>query len=164
MYRKNQYSIDDSEQYFQGKKVAYIGRYLKSGDFSYKNAEGYTHYGIFIDNFQSYRKLQAIVEPAGNYEIGNEIGLKIYNPYSRDVPLENIRFGISYLNAYKQVQETLPIEVRDQPDEQILKARDTTYFTFTRPVPKNSDPTFLKITLSENGLYWGLNGNNVKIK
>ena len=165
MFRKNQYSIDASEQRFQGKKVAYISRFRESGDFSFENAKGTTYYGVFIDEFESYRKLKAIVEPAGDYSIGNDIELKIFNPYPEDIPLAKIRFGISYLNAYKQVQETIPIEVNSRTTEDgVLKAQDTTYFYFKRPVPKQSDPTFLKITLSENGLYWGLNGNNVKIK
>jgi hypothetical protein len=165
MFRKNQYSIDGSEQRFQGKKVAYISRFRESGDFSYQNAKGTTYYGIFIDNFESFRKLEAIVDPGGNYSIGNEITLKVYNPYSEDISLEKIRFGIVYLNAYKQVQETIPITVQKQRTElQVLKARDTTFFSFRRPNPKKSDPAYLKVTLSENGLYWGLNGNNVKIR
>ena len=165
MFRKNQYSIDASEQNFQGKKVAYISRYRESGDFSYQNAKGTTYYGVFIEDFESFRKLQAIVEPGGDYSIDKKIELKVYNPYPQEIPLTKIRFGLTYLNAYKQVQETVPIEVRSQiAEEKVLKARDTTYFSFSRPVPKKSDPAYLKITLSENGLYWGLNGNNVKIK
>ena len=165
MFRKNQYSIDSSEQQFQGKKVAYISRYHKSGDFSYKNAKGTTYLGVFIDNFESYRKLQAIIEPGGDYRIGKEIELKLYNPYPEDIPISKIRFGITYLNEYKQVQETIPIEVHAQKArQQVLKARDTTFFSFNRPIPEQSDPAFFKITLSENGLHWGLNGNNVKIK
>ena len=118
-----------------------------------------------MDNFESYRKLQAIVEPGGDYSMDKEIVLKVYNPYENEIPLAKIRFGLSYLNSYKQVQETLPIEVRKREEQdQVLKARDTTYFSFNRPIPKKGDPAYLKITLSENGLYWGLNGNNVKIK
>ena len=165
MFRKNQYSIDDSEQSFQGKKVAYISRYRKSGDFSYQNAKGTTYYGVFIENFESFRRLQCIVEPGGDFAIGKEIPLKVFNPYDKNIPLDKIRFGITYLNGYKQVRETFPINVRTrQKDAPVLKARDTTYFIFKRPAPKNTDVQYFKITLSENGLYWGLNGNNVKIR
>ena len=165
MFRKNQYSIDGSEENVQGKKVAYISRFRDSGDFSYQNAKGTTYYGVFIENFESYRKLQAIVEPGGDYSFDKEIVLKIYNPYANEIPLSKIRFGLSYLNKYKQVQETIPIEVRNRNvQDKALKAQDTTSLSFKRPMPKKADPTYLKVTLSENGLYWGLNGNNVKIK
>ena len=165
MFRKNQYSIDDSEQSFQGKKVAYISRYRKSGDFSYQNAKGTTYYGVFIENFESYRRLESIVDPGGDFTLDHEIPLKVFNPYDEDIPLHKIRFGITYLNSYKQVGQTSPINVKKlQKDEQVLKARDTTYFVFKRPAPKSPDVRYFKITLSENGLYWGLNGNNVKIE
>ncbi|MBT8320195.1 MAG: glycosyltransferase family 39 protein, partial [Eudoraea sp.] len=135
MFRKNQYSIDDSEKTFQGKKVVYISRFRDSGDFSYQTPKGNTYFGIFIENFESYRRLQSIVDPVGDHAIGKEIPLKVFNPYTENIPLEKIRFGISYLNTYKQVQETLPLKVRTQLEgEQVLKARDTTYFIFKRPI------------------------------
>lgn len=165
MFRKNQYSIDNSEQNFQGKEVAYISRFVNSGDFSFEDARGTVFYGRFIENFESFRGLEAIVNPGDDYSIGNEIELKVFNPYPEDIPLAKIRFGITYLNSYKQVQETIPMEVEAYKEGvQALKAQDTTYFSFKRPMPKKSDPSYLKLTLSENGLHWGLNGNNVKIK
>ncbi|MCX2718221.1 ArnT family glycosyltransferase [Lentiprolixibacter aurantiacus] len=165
MFRKNQYSIDNSEEKFRGKKVAYISRYVNSGDFSFEDAKGTLFYGRFIEDFESFRRLEAMVDPEGDYAIGSETGLMIYNPYPEDIPLTKIRFGITYLNSYKQVKETIPMEVRaDKVGANVLKARDTTLFYFQRPVPKTSDPSYFKITLSENGLHWGLNGNNVKIR
>ena len=165
MFRKNQYSIDNSEQNVQGKKVAYISRFRESGDLSYQDPKGFTYYGVFIENFESFRKLLTLVEPGGDYSIGKEIALKVYNPYTEDIPLSKIRFGLIYLNTYKQVQETIPIEVTPRKaEEKVLKAQDTTYFSFKRPMPKKSDPAYLKISISENGLYWGLNGHNVKIR
>ena len=165
MFRKNQYSIDHSEEAFQGKKIAYISRYRDSGDFSYQNAKGTTYYGIFIEDFESYRRLQALVDESEDVALGKHIPLKVYNPYPKDIPLENIRFSVTYLNAYKQVQENQPIQVKARAANQFsLAARDTTYFLFQRPEPQKGDPAFFKVSLSENGLYWGLNGNPVKIK
>ena len=165
MFRKNQYSIDNSEMTFQGKRVAYVSRYRKSGDFSYQNAKGTTYYGVFMDNFESYRRVQSLVDEEGNFAPDKEIPLKVYNPYDVEIPLEKIRFGITYLNAYKQVQETLPLQVRTmKTHEQVLKARDTTFFVFKRPTPQKGESVYFKITLSENDLYWGLNGNHVKFR
>ena len=165
MFRKNQYSIDGSEAAFQGKRIAYISRYRDSGDFSYQNAKGTTYYGNFINSFESYRRLQSLVDPSEALAFGSDIPLKVYNPYPNTIPLEKIRFAVTYLNAYKQVQETLPIEVEaTEKSTSALVARDTTYFTFQRPEPQKGDPVYFKVSLSENGLYWGLNGNHVKIK
>lgn len=165
MFRKNQYSIDNSEKAFQGKRVAYVSRYQESRDFSYQNAKGTTYYGVFMDNFESYRRLQSLVDEEGDFAPGKEIPLKVYNPYDVEIPLEKIRFGITYLNAYKQVQETLPLQVRKiKVEEQALKAQDTTLFVFKRPEPQKGESVYFKITLSENDLYWGLNGNHVKFR
>ncbi len=164
MFRKNQYSIDNSEAAFQGKKIVYISRYRTTGDFSYQNAKGTTYYGTFMEDFESYRNLQCLVAEPGDFAIGKDIALKVYNPYPKAVLLKNLRFGITYLNAYKQVQETLPVTViPDNKDQPYLVAKDTTYFTFKRPEPSEGGHTYFKVSLSENGLYWGLNGNNVKI-
>ncbi len=164
MFRKNQYSIDNSEAAFQGKKIAYISRYRTTGDFSYQNAKGTTYYGTFMEDFESYRNLQCLVAEPGDFAIGKDIALKVYNPYPKALLLKNLRFGITYLNAYKQVQETLPVTViPDNKDQPYLVAKDTTYFTFKRPEPSEGGHTYFKVSLSENGLYWGLNGNNVKI-
>ncbi len=164
MFRKNQYSIDNSEAAFQGKKIVYISRYRTSGDFSYQNAKGTVYYGTFMENFESYRKLKCLVTETADFTIGSAIQLKVFNPYPEDIPLEKIRFGVTYLNVYKQVQETLPISVSPSTKNQsYLVSRDTTYFTFKRPESSKEGPAYLKVSLSENGLYWGLNGNNVKI-
>ncbi|MBT8322994.1 MAG: glycosyltransferase family 39 protein [Eudoraea sp.] len=164
MFRKNQYSIDNSEAAFQGKKIAYISRYRSSGDFSYQNAKGTTYYGTFMENFESFRKLVCLVEEGRDYSMGKEIELKVFNPYPKDIPLEKLRFGVTYLNSYKQVQETLPVSVNPRSENQsALRARDTTYFSFKRPESSKGLPEYFKVSLSENGLYWGLNGNNVKI-
>jgi len=45
-----------------------------------------------------------------------------------------------------------------------LKARDTTAFRFRLPVPKVEDPGYFKVGISENGLYLGLNGDNIKLE
>lgn len=163
MYRKNQYSIDDSEEKVRGKKVVYVSKYRKSGDLQYRQPDSTVFYGVFMENFQPYRKLECIVEKP---EIGIEHTLKVYNPYSFDIPLEELEYTISYSNAYKQVKEMLPLKVGNlSPDRAILKTKDTVFYTFELPLPKTMDnPVYFRVGISEHGLPPGLNGKPIKIQ
>jgi 4-amino-4-deoxy-L-arabinose transferase-like glycosyltransferase len=163
MYRKNQYSIDGSEERVRGKKVVYITQYRKSGDLQYIDQDSTVFYGIFIDDFQSYRKLKCIVTKT---ETGSGYDLKVYNPYSFDILLENLKYTISYSNPYKQVKEMLPQKVTNlYPESAYLKSKDTAHYKFELPLPKKIDnPTYFRIGISENGLPPGLNGTPIKIQ
>lgn len=164
MFRKNQYSIDQSEEAVQGKKVLFVSKFPKTGDFSYHNAKGTKYMASYMDNFESYRKLQCLVEERGSYPVGEELEFTVLNPYLKDIPLEKLRFGIVYLNSYKQVLETALLETEPkEPNLKMLKARSGTTFLFKRPAPPVESPAYFKISISENGFYWGLNGNNVKL-
>ena len=57
-YRQNQYTIDNSESKVQHKKVLYASKYMKGGDITYLNNKGTPHFGIYIDDFESFRKTQ----------------------------------------------------------------------------------------------------------
>ena len=162
MYRKNQYSIDGSEEKFRGKRVAYVTQYRKSGDFSYTNLSGTTYYGVFMDDFQSYRRLQCLVEKPTTGILHH---LKVYNPYPFEIALGDLKYTISYSNAYKQVKETLPLQLNMVAGQsQLLKARDTAHYTFDLPLPKEmGNPVYFRIGISEHGLPAGLNGTPVKI-
>lgn len=161
MYRKNQYSIDDSEERMRGKKVLYVSKYRKTGDINYMHLDSTVFFGNFIEDFQSYRKLECIVEKS---EIGVKHTLKVFNPYTFDIPLENLEYTISYSNKHKQVKEMLPLKVNSlYPQVQILKAKDTVAYEFELPLPKMENPGYFRIGISENGLLPGLNGKPIKI-
>ncbi len=161
MYRKNQYSIDDSEERVRGKKVLYVPVSAKSGDINYMHLDSTVFYGNFIDDFQSYRKLECIVEKS---KTGIEHSLKVYNPYGFNIPLENLKYTISYSNKHKQVKETRPLKVKSlYPENRILKTKDTVFYTFELPLPKMENPEYFRIGISENRLPPGLNGKPIKI-
>ncbi len=164
MFRKNQYSIDQSEEAIQGKKVVFVSKFRKKGDFSYQNAKGTKYIANYMDNFESYRKLQCLVEERSSYPEGEELEFIVFNPYLTDIPLEKLRFGIVYLNSHKQVLETALLEtVPQETNLKVLKAQSGTTFLFRRPTPPVDNPAYFKISISENHFYWGLNGNNVKL-
>lgn len=163
-YRQNQYTIDSSEFKVQHKRVVYISRYLIRGDISYNNAKGVTFYGNFIENFESFRRLECLIDevPDNAYE-GTET-LKVYNPYEKDIDINKIRFAVAYLNKHKQVKEIVPIKMSPlsvYTDK--LKARDQTRFSFKLPPSEIENPAYFKICISENELYWGINGDNIKL-
>jgi hypothetical protein len=156
-YRKNQFSIDQSEALVQGKKVFYSPKGRKKGDLSYLDHDGTPRYGYFMENFESFRKLEAGIShdkplnPEGVYQMW------VYNPYDTDIPLSKLRFGVAYLDAYKRLGKIQGVQ-RHNPVEGMLSSRDTLRFEFTMPGPAKSSPVYARAVISENQLLWGLNG------
>ncbi|SNY94618.1 ArnT family glycosyltransferase [Flagellimonas pacifica] len=161
MYRKNQYSIDDSEERVRGEKILYSAYYRNSGDISYQHADGTVFHGVFIDDFKSYRKLQCIVEK--NHD-PLQYHLKVFNPYDFDIPLDELKYTVAYSNKYKEVKEMKSLKVQPlYPHQAMLKSRDTAFFNFQLPLTKMESPGYFRIGISENGLLPGLNGKPIKI-
>lgn len=156
-YRKNQFSIDQSEALVQGKKVFYSPKGRKKGDHSYLDHDGTRRYGFFMENFESFRKLEAGISsdtglsPEGVYQMW------VYNPYDMDIPLSKLRFGVAYLDAYKRLGEIQPVQ-RHNPEEGMLSSGDTLRFEFRMPTPAKPSPVYARAVISENQLLWGLNG------
>ena len=162
MYRKNQYSIDGSEERVRGKKILYVSKYLKKGEVSYMHLDSTVFHGNFIDDFQSYRRLECIVEKS-NAGIGYT--LKVYNPYPFDIPLEQLKYTISYSNEHKQVKQRLPLKINSlEPQMALLKSKDTLHYTFELPLSSMENPSYFRIGISENNLPAGLNGKPIKIE
>lgn len=164
MFRQNQYSIDNSADELQHKRIFYASKYTPKPGFVFPRLDGSKYYGGYVDRFESYRKLKCIVE-ADNIKLdfNREFKLEVYNPYTVDIPLDKIKFGLAYLNDYKKVIELRQI-FPSQKDSTILvlKSNDTTSFTFKLPNAKMGDPKYFRIGISENNLPYGLNGNNIK--
>lgn len=166
-YRQNQFTIDDSEASVQNKQVYYLSKYRKKAGRSFPMGDGrHTLYGSFIDNFESYRKLKCIID-------GNELEfntdktqtMKIYNPYGVDIPLSKLKFGIAYMNDYKETRDVLNIKAYPASETILmLKSNDTLNFTFRLPETDMKKPGYFKIGISENNLPPGLNGESIKLK
>ncbi len=166
-YRQNQYSIDGAEASVQNKVGYYLSKYRKKAGRSFPMGDRrHILYGSFIDDFESYRRLKCIVEPEEiEFNRKKTQTLKIYNPYDTDIPLEKIRFGIAYMNDYKEVRDVLKIKVSpSDPTILALKSNDTVSFTFKLPETDMKKPGYFKIGISENNLPYGLNGKSIKLK
>ena len=163
-YRQNQYTIDSSEYKVQGKKAVYISRYIKGGDISYTNAKGVTFYGNFIDDFESFRKLRCHVSIQSEDDVEGIHKMELTNPYKINIDIKKIRFAVAYLNKHKQVKEIVPIKMSPlNPNTTELKALGNTQFSFKLPPSEMEAPAYFKICISENELYWGINGDNIKL-
>lgn len=106
-YRQNQYNIDGSENELIGENVAYIskdstGAYTgkSTADFSFEKAKGVPYYGRWISSFKPYNQLKTELVQAKD----SSLVFELQNPYSFQISIEELRFGVAFLNEYKQFQ------------------------------------------------------------
>lgn len=165
-YRQNQYSIDDAEASVQHNRVFYVTPYTRIAGFAYPRSNGQLFYGEYIEHFESFRRLKCIVEKDElEFDLNKTLVMKVYNPYKVTIPLHKLKFGLAYLNDYKEVRDVRKI-VASPIDTTILalKSNDTVNFTFKLPKTKMENPGYFRLGISENNLPYGLNGNNIKFK
>lgn len=166
MYRKNQYSIDGSEEKVRGKDVAYISKYINDYSFTYEKSDGGMYRGKFITDFESFRKIECIIDTSEvSLNTEKSLKLEVYNPYQEDIPLEKLKFAVIYMDDYKTPQETVevtPTSIDENTEN--LKKRDTTYFNLQLPKTKKENIGYFRVVISENNLYYGLNGKPIPIK
>ncbi|WP_158974568.1 glycosyltransferase family 39 protein [Cellulophaga sp. L1A9] len=165
MYRRNQYSIDDTESKVQHKRILYVSQYLKKGDIAVDLPKQKKGFGVYMDDFESFRKLRAILDES-EISLNNhdDISLKIYNPYDFDIPLSKLKYKVAFHTQYKRPEEIVAITpVLKDANTTVLKAKDTVFYNFTLPAHTMDDPGYFKVAISENGLQPGMNGDNIKL-
>lgn len=165
-YRKNQYSIEDTEEEVRNREVLYVSKYITDGTFDYTKTDGSVFHANYIENFNSYRKLECIVEASEEkVSVGQKISLKVYNPYEFDIKLNTLKFAAAYLDNYKKTQHVIPILVSPMDSTTtVLISKDTTNFTTILPKTKKNSLGYVRIVISENGLYFGLNGKPIPLQ
>ncbi|HET8737492.1 MAG TPA: glycosyltransferase family 39 protein [Pricia sp.] len=164
-YRRNQYSIDDSESKIQHQKVLYLTSYPRKAEITFTKSNGGTFYGEYITDFESFRKLRVFIEGPVNLDTGRELDFKVYNPYDRPIDLDKLRFNVAYLNDFKQFKGAFPANPKPRDTTVMqLPARDTVNFKLILPKPRIKHPGYLRIGISGNGLPFGLNSDNIALK
>lgn len=165
-YRKNQYSIEDTEEQVRNKEVLYVSKYIKDGSFHYTKTDGGVFNAKYIKDFNSYRKLECIVATTNDkVSIGEELTLKVYNPYDFNIELNRLKFAAAYLDNYKKTKRILPISVTPIATKTaVLSSKDTTYFTTTLAKTEKENLGYVRIVISENNLYFGLNGKPIPLQ
>jgi hypothetical protein len=163
-YRENQYSLDESEEVVRGQKVLYVSKYMSEGDISFTMPDSTLFFGVYIDPFESFRKLRTQLPMRPDLKESGGASFVVNNPYSFAIPINKFKFGLVLMDAYKQVVEIVPIKAF--PKGEIigdLAPKGEQEFEFTLPDISLEKTTYLKIVISENGLRWGLNGEKIKL-
>ncbi len=163
-YRQNQYSLDNSESRVQHRQILYVTDYYKKTALKFPMPDGGNLYGVLMANFESFRQLRCVLTSKALHPGDENCNFSVYNPYDEDIAIEKLNFGIAYLNNYRQVEEISVLNARTL-DKQlvVLRSKDSTEFVTDLPVSDLRHPAYMKLTISENGLYWGLNGMNQSI-
>ncbi len=156
-YRYNQYSIDDSEQAVQHKKVAYLSKYYPAKDFIIKHKDSSVFNGTYFHDFTSYRKLRCFLDGDKIDFNTKNLTLKVFNPYGEDIPTQKLSFFIGYMDAYKKMKQTNTLRIRDNHLPEYLSAKDTTTINVSIPDPKFDAFPYARFGILENGIFPGLN-------
>ncbi|MEN8788936.1 MAG: glycosyltransferase family 39 protein [Flavobacteriaceae bacterium] len=164
-YRKNQFSIDHSEEKIQRKDIIFVSRFLEKDEFEVETSPGSYWYGVTMPDFESFRKLRCLIDDKATIGLLPERGFYLYNPYDSEIELSKLKFGLAYLNEYRQVKDTIPLRVRLITEgSALLEAGDSLPMTFELPHTDSLVPTYFRLAVSSKKLPFGLNANNVKIK
>ncbi len=165
LYRRNQYSIDNSEARVQKKDILFVSKFFEEGDIYYDVSYGRRFFGKNIEKFESFRKLRCEIDPEMRTENLGERVFRLYNPYPEKIALSKLKFNIVYLNKYRQYIVNTDVALRPLGDERTYIGPDESIaYAFMAIPPDTIDPTYYKISISENNLPFGLNGNNAKLK
>lgn len=162
-YRRNQYSIDASEGKIQGQKVLYLRNNPTKADVTFTKSDGGIFYGKYLDDFESFRKLRTKVDGPVTLDMAKKQTLKVYNPYDKAVALKKLRFNVVYMTDFKKIKNAILIHPKPV-DGNIshLPANDTTNFAFKFPEPSMEGPQYFRVGISDNGLPFGINSENIK--
>ena len=160
-YRQNQYNIDQSEAQMQGERVAYITKEDLESDFSFKKSKNTQYYGQWISDFKSYGRLKTVLLTLSE----GSITFSIQNPYKESISIEELRFGLAFLNPYKQFENLLPISISEPMKDHIIGALETVEVSGRYENPSNIDSAgFIKISLAHINGPFLLGGEHEKIK
>ncbi|NNE77024.1 MAG: 4-amino-4-deoxy-L-arabinose transferase, partial [Pricia sp.] len=164
-YRRNQYSIDQSEKQVQHQKVLYVSQSAKDADLAFPKVDGAEYYGRFINDFESFRKLRVFIENPPDAQTKRDKLLKVYNPYNEPIDLKKLRFNVAFMTDNTKKKERWRIQPKPI-DSTIsrLPANDTLTLTFRLPKPTMKNPRYIRIGISENGLCYGINGKKIKLE
>ena len=163
-YRKNQYSIDDSEARIQHKDVFFVRTDGQETNHYFLDAKGQKKHGEFVDSLVTFRKLQAGIRSDSTIKVGQAASFWLYNPYPSPVPLKDLRFGLTYMDAYKRTQELRVLRpVIPEADRQRLNAGDSISFGFRLPEAEKGRPEYLRAVVRFDQMPWGLNGAAQKL-
>jgi len=166
-FRKNQFDIDSSEYKFQRKNVVYLSAH-KDADSTFKVIQKFKNIkwkGSFIDKYSSWRKLKVKLDKSELENKKDSILFKIVNPYNEKVPLNQLKFYGLTLTPKKATVDTLAIILNKNYNNTLLLPRDTIQVKAKLyDLTKLDNGSFFRISVSENNLFMGFQGNIIPLK
>ncbi|WP_340077302.1 glycosyltransferase family 39 protein [Leptobacterium sp. I13] len=166
-FRENQFDIDSSEYKFQHKKVAFLS-YSKDADSVIKVIRNYKERkwkGVFIDDFISWRKLKAQLKENDFKNYKDSISFTINNPYNEDIAFEYLKFYGLTLNDKKRRVDTLAIDLSKKHSSGFIPAKSIVKVKAKlKELGKLEGEPFFRITISENNMPFGFQGNIINIE
>lgn len=165
-YRQNQYDITSTETDFQGKNIVYVSKDSTGADFKFTKLRGGDYYGKRINKYQSGRKLRCIIPENENFSLADSKThtMLVYNPYTHDIPKNELVFNIAYTNTTKKVKEVVPLSVSYQNNTAVLKAKDSTMVHFKLPKTTVKSPGYFKLSIADYGLPSGINSTTITLQ
>ncbi len=167
--RENQYSLDDSEEKVQGKKVVIVNSDTTDHPpivLQVKKKKNL--YGRINPHFESFRKAKITLSQKsidGNLK-DQTVDIFIFNPYNRNISIVINDLRVVFLNKRLRVLSEYKLDFSTQslthfeiPPGNSIKVKGI----FTFPEFSNEKPDFLTISLAENGLPIGFQGVNLPI-
>lgn len=167
-FRKNQFDIDSSEYKFQHRDVAYLSAQKEADSvFGYtQKRKNLDWKGIFINDYLSFRKLKITLdENEFDTTESDSITFQISNPYDEKVKLNQLKFYGLTLTQKKAVIDTLYLSLKKDIDNGIIPPKgDIQVKAKLEGLDKLKNAPFFRITIRENNLPMGFQGNIISLK
>jgi len=162
--RKNQYDIKDTESIMQNKDVVAVGSKINGYPIVNKNKK--MHYGIDINNYQTFQKVKCLIfEKEIVIKPGEEqiIPFEFINLYNKTITFENVHFVGVFQGKEKKEIEKIPLIIKGlrpikENEKIVLEAR------FTSPKLQFKDKVTFRIAIQFYDLFEGFQGNKVEVK
>lgn len=168
--RENQYSLDDSEERVQGKKVVVVNSDMTDNPSIVLQVKKKKKlYGRIDPHFESYRKAKVILSQTiiNGKKKNQTIEISITNPYQRKMILNVADLKVVFLNKRLRVVSEVkldflvhsPTHFDISPGGSIKIKGD-----FVLPEFSEERPEWLTVSIAENGLPIGFQGENIPIQ
>ena len=162
--RKNQYDIKDTESIMQNKDVVAVGSKINGYPIVNKNKK--MHYGIDINNYQTFQKVKCLIfEKEIVIKPGEEqiIPFEFINLYNKTITFENVHFVGVFQGKEKKEIEKIPLIIKGlrpikENEKIVLEAR------FTSPKLQFKNKVTFRIAIQFYDLFEGFQGNKVEVK
>ena len=159
-YRKNQYSIDNSYERIQGKKIALIGPkshvywQQNKAQFSFEKAVGDTYFGTWIEEFSYYDQIKAKITQVH----GDQVRLELTHQDPHALKGQQIYLSFGVLDDHKRLQWQIPWPLEPQAIPDSWNPQDTLRLQMIWPKAVSKNIPGVRVGVGSFSLPAGLQG------